>query len=237
MDLNGQRISTGIDELDLLVEGGFRAGRSYLIVGEPGTGKTILGLQFLYKGLLNGEKSLYVAIDEQPAEVIEQAASLGWDLSPYIEKKEFLILDASGYINARAGDNQAKSDMHMIITELNNRIKQTGATRVVIDPVGPLIFSGESVARVQDQARMLFYALKNHAVTTTLVTAHSAGRSVRGIEEYLVAGTIVLELELASSRFVRTLTLEKMRSTAFEPAQYLFKIIQGRGIVMQQISE
>ena len=84
---------------------------------------------------------------------------------------------------------------------------------------------------------MLFYALKNHAATTTLVTSHSAGRSVRGIEEYLVAGTIVLELELASSRFVRTLTLEKMRSTAFEPAQYLFKIIQGRGIVMQQISE
>jgi len=60
--------------------------------------------------------------------------------------------------------------MHKIITELNNRIKQTGATRVVIDPVGPLIFSGESVARVQDQARMLFYALKNHAATTTLVT-------------------------------------------------------------------
>ncbi len=79
MDLNGQRISTGIDELDLLVEGGFRAGRSYLIVGEPGTGKTIFGLQFLYKGLLNGEKSLYVAIDEQPAEVIEQAASTGVD--------------------------------------------------------------------------------------------------------------------------------------------------------------
>jgi KaiC/GvpD/RAD55 family RecA-like ATPase len=45
-----------------------------------------------------------------------------------------------------------------------------------------------------------------------------------------------LELELASSRFVRTLTLEKMRSTALDPAQYLFKIVPGRGIVMQQLS-
>ena len=236
MALNGHRVSTGVDDLDAVVEGGLRAGKSYLIVGEPGTGKTIFGLQFLYKGLINGEKSLYVAIDEQPADIIEQAASLGWDLSPYIEKKEFLILDGSGYINARAGDNQQKFDMNKIVTELNNRIKQTGATRVVIDPLGPLIFAGESVARVQDQARMLFYALKNHAATTTLVIAHSAGRNMRGIEEYLVSGTIVLELELASSRFVRTLTLEKMRSTALDPAQYLFKIIPGRGIVMQQTS-
>ena len=80
MALNGHRVSTGVDDLDLVVEGGFRAGKSYLIVGEPGTGKTIFGLQFLYKGLLNGEKSLYVAIDEQPGDIIEQAASLGWDL-------------------------------------------------------------------------------------------------------------------------------------------------------------
>src|SRR3970282_2424803 len=106
MAFNEQRISTGIDDLDRVVEGGFRAGRSYLIVGEPGTGKTIFGLQFLYKGLLNGERSLYVAIDEQPAEVIAQGASLGWDLSPYIERKEFLILGAAGYIHRRAGDNQ-----------------------------------------------------------------------------------------------------------------------------------
>jgi KaiC/GvpD/RAD55 family RecA-like ATPase len=57
-----------------------------------------------------------------------------------------------------------------------------------------------------------------------------------GLEEYLVAGTIVLEMELIKSRFVRSLTIEKMRSTALEPAQYLFKIVPDRGIVLQDPS-
>jgi circadian clock protein KaiC len=56
--------------------------------------------------------------------------------------------------------------------------------------------------------------------------------NVRGIEEYLVAGTFVLEMERVNSRFVRTLAIEKMRSTALEPAQYSFHIAQDRGIVL-----
>jgi KaiC/GvpD/RAD55 family RecA-like ATPase len=65
-----------------------------------------------------------------------------------------------------------------------------------------------------------------------LLTTYSAGRSVRSIEEYLVSGTFVLEMELSNSRFIRTLTIEKMRSTALAPAQYVFNIMQDRGIVL-----
>ena len=68
--------------------------------------------------------------------------------------------------------------------------------------------------------------------TANLLTTYSAGRSVRGIEEYLVSGTFVLEMELSNSRFIRTLTIEKMRSTALAPAQYIFNIMQDRGIVL-----
>ena len=232
MLINGKRISTGIEGLDALIEGGVRAGKSYLVLGEPGTGKTICALQFLHKGLTRGEKALYVGIDEKPADIIEQAASLGWDLTPHVENKNFQILDASAYINSRVTDNPAKNDVHKVVIELYNHIKQAGATRVVIDPVGPLIFSSDSAARTQDQARVFFSALQKQAEITTLVTGQSAGRNARGIEEYLVAGTIVLELELANNRFVRTLTVEKMRSTKLDPAQYLFEIVSGKGIVL-----
>src|SRR5581483_3157762 len=73
--------------------------------------KTVFGLQFLVSGLMEKEKGLYVAIDEKPADVIEQAASLGWDLAPFIESKEFLILDASAYFNARASDGQSRCSL------------------------------------------------------------------------------------------------------------------------------
>jgi archaeal flagellar protein FlaH len=116
--MGGKRIPTGIPELDLLIEGGLRAGKTYLVVGEPGTGKTVFGLQFLVSGLMEKEKGLYVAIDEKPADVIEEAASLGWDLTPFIESKEFLILDASAYFNARANDGQGKNvDVQRVVAD------------------------------------------------------------------------------------------------------------------------
>jgi circadian clock protein KaiC len=236
--MSGKRISTGIPELDLLIEGGLRAGKTYLVVGEPGTGKTVFGLQFLVSGLMEKEKGLYVAIDEKPADVIEQAASLGWDLAPFIESREFLILDASAYLNTRANDGANKGvDVERVVTDLRNYITRMGASRVVIDPVGSLLFSHDATSRALDQARMLFYGLQANMRTTNLLTTYSVERDARGIEEYLVSGTFVLAMELANSRFVRKLSIEKMRSTALAPAQYVFNIVQNRGIVLQGVGE
>jgi circadian clock protein KaiC len=228
-----ERLSSGIHELDPLIQGGFRAGKTYLVIGAPGTGKTIFALQFLYQGLLSGEKALYVAVDQKPADVIEQAVSLGWDFSPYIDNKNLLLLDASAYIKSRVASNEARFDVQKVVVELNNHIMQTGAKRVAIDPFAPLISADNAGSRVQDNARMLLHSLQGEVKTTTLITRHAAVKTARGIEEYLVAGTIVLNMELEASRFVRNLILQKMRSTEFQPARFLFNIVPARGIVLQ----
>jgi len=226
--MSGKRISTGIPELDALIEGGLREGKTYLVVGQPGSGKSVLSLQFLVRGLMEKEKCLYVAIDEKPADVIEQATSLGWDLAPFIESKEFLILDASAYFGARAGDAAKGVDVQRVSADLNSYITRMGAARVVIDPVGPLL-SG----RNSDQARLLIYALQANASTTNLLTTYASDKQIRGVEEYLVAGTIALDMERVDGRYVRKLTIEKMRGTAVEPAQYSFSIVADRGIVFK----
>ena len=226
--MSGKRIPTGVPELDALVEGGLREGKTYLVVGPPGTGKSVLSLQFLVRGLMDKEKCLYVAIDEKPTDVIEQAASLGWDLAPFIESKEFLILDASAYFGARAGDSGKGVDVQRVAADLNTYIGRMGASRVAIDPVGPLL-----ATRNPDQARQLIYALQTNASTTNLLTTYSTDKQSRGVEEYLVAGTIALEMELVAGRYQRKLTIEKMRGTAMEPAQYRFNIVADRGIVFK----
>ena len=236
--MKNERVPTGILELDRLIQGGLRTGKTYLVIGEPGTGKTVFALQFLVNGLMNKEKGLYVAIDEKPADVMEQAKSLGWDLAPFIDSKDFLILDASAYFGARAAEGQARSiDVQRVVTDLSNYISRLGASRVAIDPVGPLLFSRDSMSRVLDQTRLLFYGLQANSGTTNLLTTYAIERQIRGIEEYLVSGTFVLEMELVNRRFVRTLTLEKMRSTALAPGQYVFDILAGRGIVLRDASE
>ena len=226
--MSGKRIPTGIPELDAVIEGGLREGKPYLVVGQPGTGKSVLSLQFLVRGLMEKEKCLYVAIDEKPADVIEQATSLGWDLAPFIESKEFLILDASAYFGGRAGEPGKGVDVQRVAADLNSYIVRMGAARVVIDPVGPLLS-----ARNSEQARLLIYALQANAGTTHLLTTYAAEKPPRGVEEYLVAGTIVLELERVDGCYRRTLTIEKMRGTALAPAQYEFNIVADRGIVFK----
>ena len=58
-----ERISTGVEKLDQLLSGGYPKGKSILIAGEPGTGKTLLSLQYLMEGAKKGEKGIYVSID------------------------------------------------------------------------------------------------------------------------------------------------------------------------------
>ena len=75
------RVATGIPGLDRMLGGGLVAGRPYLVTGGTGSGKTLLGLQFLLEGLRRKEEVLLVAVDEPPTEIVENVRSFGWDLS------------------------------------------------------------------------------------------------------------------------------------------------------------
>lgn len=235
--MDKKRVPTGIPGLDPLVEGGLPAGKSYLVTGEPGAGKSILCLQFLLRGLVDGEKGIYVAVDEKPADIIEHAASLGWDLSQYIEKKELLILDASPYFSARVVVGREREvDVAKTVSDLASYVKRMEASRIVIDPVGPLIGSGDAISRVQEHTRILVHLLQSYTGTTNLLTScHAPGTkdgNHYGVEEFLVAGVIVLRVVQLNNRFFRTLLVRKMRGTAMELMEHEFSIVRGKGIIL-----
>src|SRR5213075_31878 len=77
---DGEGISTGINGLDSLLDGGFAFNRLHLVEGHPGTGKTTLALQFLMEGRRRGEKGLYITLSETKAELLQVAESHGWSL-------------------------------------------------------------------------------------------------------------------------------------------------------------
>ncbi|MGF6917790.1 KaiC/GvpD/RAD55 family RecA-like ATPase [Paraburkholderia sp. 40] len=77
------RISSGIEGIDDILGGGLTPNRMYLVEGVPGTGKTTLALQFLLKGLHEGQTGLYIALSETRAELLAIGASHGWDLSRF----------------------------------------------------------------------------------------------------------------------------------------------------------
>jgi circadian clock protein KaiC len=233
-----ERATTGIAGLDRLIEGGFPKGRSILVTGEPGTGKTIFALQFLLDGLRRGEKGIYVAADEEPADVLEQASSLGWELEKYSETKDLVILNAGTYLNSLPGSGKERHiDIYKAINDLAGFVTRIGAQRLVLDPAGPFVLLRDTANRIQDQIRLLMKLLRTSMTTTNILTSYAVPRTgervMHGIEEYLVAGTIVLEMIWQDAKLQRSLVIEKMRCTDAQPAQYNFAISKGEGIVLQ----
>src|SRR5215472_10344278 len=235
-----ERVPTGIPGLDSLIDGGFPKGRSILITGEPGTGKTILSLQFLVEGLARGEKGIYVAADEGPMDILEQAHSLGWDLEKQIETKELAILNAGTYLNSLPGAGKDRHiDVHKAIGDLAGFVNRLEAKRLVLDPAGPFVLIRDTATRIQDQTRLLIKLLRSSMPTTNILTSYAVPRTgertMHGVEEYLVAGAIVLEMFWTEDKFVRSLIIEKMRCTDVKPAEHRFDIIKGRGLVLEPL--
>ena len=104
------RVSSGISGFDDLLYGGFPKGRSYLIAGEPGTGKTLFTLQFLLDGVKNGENGIYISVDEKPHHVIADARAMGWNLDPYLSSGQLQILDVTKYFSQAKLDENGKID-------------------------------------------------------------------------------------------------------------------------------
>ncbi len=233
-----KRVSTGISGLDSLLDGGLLPNRSYLVTGEAGTGKTTACMQYLLNGLKQGEKAVYVTVDERPNEILQSAASLDWDLQHYVHAKSLVILDASPYFSGRAGSVAEKGggDLQKIVSDLAGYAKRMEATRLVVDPLTPLIISGETPGRIQELARSFIHLIQGNLTTTNLFTAHLPRRSDQdltyGIEEFLAAGVFVLRVTHLDGRFVRTLQVKKMRGTAVKPDEYQFEIAAEKGITL-----
>jgi circadian clock protein KaiC len=229
MDL--ARIPTGITGLDALLNGGFIKGRSYLLTGDAGTGKTIACLQFLLSALSLGEKAVYVTVDERPSEILESAASFSWDLQPHIQGKRLVILDAASGSAADKGIDPQK-----LVADLGNYTKSLGATILVIDPITPLLVPTNSATPGQVHARALIQLIQSHLNTTNLFTSHDAKPNGHdpavGIEQFLASGVLVLRTHEVRGRCERTIHIKKMRHTAIEPGDYPFAMVQNQGIVL-----
>jgi circadian clock protein KaiC len=87
------RLSTGVEGLDVILAGGFARDRVYLLEGSPGTGKTTFALRFLLAGVERGEKCLYVTLSESAEELTDVVASHGWSLDGI---ELFELLDEAG---------------------------------------------------------------------------------------------------------------------------------------------
>ncbi|HDH40806.1 MAG TPA: hypothetical protein ENG12_00125 [Candidatus Altiarchaeales archaeon] len=121
------RIKSGIEGLDELIEGGFPEGSSILVTGFPGTGKTIFGLQFLVAGAENNEPGIYLTFEESKKKIYDQGEQFGWDLQK-LENEKKLVINSVSYVGIKD-----------ILRNLAREAKEINATRLVIDSLSTLL--------------------------------------------------------------------------------------------------
>ncbi|MCD4798036.1 MAG: hypothetical protein K8R19_03370 [Methanosarcinales archaeon] len=202
------RVSSGISGLDKMLNGGFPQGHIVVAMGDPGTGKTTLALQYIHDGLDKGESCIYISIEEEKESLISTAASYGWELQEYIEnnKLKFLKLDLS----------DIKTLARRIRVELPELIESSGASRIAIDSISlfNIMFDNsiESRIRLVD----LNKTVKNSGVTalyTSEIGIKNSFHSRDGIIEYSADGILFLQQSEIGSDIRLVIRIIKMRRT------------------------
>ncbi len=219
-----ERIKTGIPGLDSLISGGIPKCTITLISGPPGSGKTILCLQFIYKGIEEGDKCLFFTLDKKVGKLLNQARELGIDFQPAIEKGQikFLFLDICKKFVYETMTNEILSgkydrivlDSLTQLSEVPLYIKNPDNTSA-ISIITPDEYSLKDKIPVRrGHIRYILNALET-ADSTSLVTSevnHGSSLCSRdGISEFLVDGVVLCSFDSTMDR--RKLSVMKMRST------------------------
>lgn len=235
------RVPTGIEGLDEILQGGLLAGKSYLVSGEPGTGKTTFAAQFIVEGLRRGENGIYISVDEKPAHVVEDAESLGWDLHTPIEEGRLILLDVSPYFNWVRSGRSNVVDANEVIQDLSKQIRRINAKRLVFDSLVPLVLHRDRMHDMQEFIRDLIFGIDDNLGVTTLMTSHvwpgSSGGTQIGIEEFIASGVIInrlVKLHPEDHEYTRTMFVRKMRGTNATLSEFKFDIVTGKGLVVRE---
>jgi len=230
-----KKCPTGIQGLDDITFGGLPLGRTALVCGAAGCGKTLLAMQFLVNGAqLYNEPGIFMSFEENETELAENFASLGVDLNELTAQNkinlDYVHLDKNEI--AEAGDY----DLDGLFIRLDYAIQSIGAKRVVLDTIEALFSGLSNTTILRAELRRLFRWLKERGVTAIVTGERGNGTLTRhGIEEYVSDCVILLEHKVVDQISTRRLRIAKYRGSAHGTNEYPF-LINEQGICLMPIT-
>jgi len=224
---SGERIISGLDLIDFGV-GGLMPNKVYVVKGGIGVGKTIVGLQFLTRGLEHQEPGIFIT-DQKPEHVIAQAKSIGFPIEEAIKRHQLTILNPSQrYFDLV----ESPADVMAIVEELADYIKTIGAQRLVIDPIYTLINTSYSSHFALTITQSILNALEDLPVTTLLVAGDENHPELNPIVRMLEQNSFgVISLEQDPSTGGRVMRLSKLRYANSDHLAAHYRILDGRGLI------
>jgi KaiC/GvpD/RAD55 family RecA-like ATPase len=212
-----ERVKTGIDGLDELLNGGFIPNSIVLVSGKAGAGKTIFSMQFLYKGAtLFNEPGIYVTTEETPEHLKRAASLFGWDLDSLEKEKKLKIVSIKPF---------KIEQLPRIITQHKQSMQ---LKRMVIDSISMFVMYLKDVYVAR---KMLFDVVKllqklgiTTIFTSEILSQEKEALSRSGIEEFIVDAVLVLDNLVIGGQFKRVLKIIKMRMSDHSKKIHPFEI-------------
>ena len=230
------KAASHISGFDEILYGGLPEGRTTLLEGSPGTGKSILGLEFLYRGALSGQAGIFVAFEERVSAVRRNARTLGWNLEALEKAGTLAIIEARiDPETVISGDFNLKA----LLAIVEGKSKAIGAKRIVFDALDVLMRLYNDPFRERVEIYSLHEWLLDHEMTTILTVKVSEGYTITTRNEFLefVADCVIRLLQRPGDWVsTRELQVIKYRGSDFGRNGYPF-VIQPGGISVIPISE
>ncbi len=219
-----EKVKTGINGLDEITEGGLPKGRTTLICGGPGCGKTLMSMEFLVKGATQfNEPGVFMAFEEKAEELAANVASLGFDLEK-LQKNKKLRLDHV-FIDRSEIEETGEYDLDGLFIRLEHAVNSIGAKRVVLDTIENLFAGLTNQGIIRAELRRLFRWLKDKGLTAIVTGERGDGSLTRhGLEEYVSDCVILLDHRIIHQISTRRLRVVKYRGSIHGTNEYPFLI-------------
>lgn len=232
-----QRQLTGIQGFEHISMGGLVEGRTTLLVGTSGSGKTLFANQFLYNSIKQYNRPVvFVTFEERPQDIIRNVKSFGWDLQQLIDDKQLIILDAT--LDRTLVDEVGQYDLSGALAQIEHAIKEIDAKVLILDSLGVLFFQYRNPNILRREILRVSDACQAWGVTS-LMTAERLeeyGPITRfGIEEFVSDCVIVLRHQLMREKVRRTIQVYKLRGDRHYTDEFPFSI-QKTGICILPLS-
>jgi len=220
------KIPTGIEGFDHLTLGGLPQGRTTLLVGSSGSGKSLLSVEFLFRGAtVFGRNGVFVTFEESPNDIVRNVKRLGWNLDQLEAQGKLAFVDASP--EPVAVMEVGRYDLEGLFVQIKEAIRKVDAKILVMDSIGSLFSQFSDIATIRREIFRITHMLREAGVTA-LMTAERLAEygqiSRHGIEEFVSDNVVILRNVLEQERVRRTIQVLKVRGDSHMKGEFPFTI-------------